>query len=484
VFCLACASLAAVSWIRLEGQRHALELFAPGSMTSLRMQSLAGLLATGAVLVLLQRRRTSLSGPRIMRWVFLSGVGGWILIVFGLEWYERAWVWRCMPALCLLAAILLALEILQQRWSGILLSMLVSLAATAIGLELGLRALAAWRPSALLARQSGSPGVNVERSRPRSGASRYYFPCNSQGHYDDEFRLRTGDERRIAVVGDSFSQGSVPHHLHYTTVAERVLGVPVDNYGVSSIGIPEYEYLLAHEVLPRDPSAVVIGLFTGNDLDLPATELHGPAERSFFDRTQVFIAFLPDRILRLRAERAANHGRTVEPVGEHAGAPSEAREELFPWVENPALEQPTMSEVSYLRVEQDRARFLSRLTSGEIEVIVAELREMQQICAPRKFLVLVIPDEFQVEDLLWKQIQARAGGLELERDRAQALLAAALERAGIEFLDPLPLMRAAEPLADGNKHFYHLQDTHWNARGNELAGRALAERLRSMLPPR
>ena len=37
---------------------------------------------------------------------------------------------------------------------------------------------------------------------------------------------------------------------------------------------------------------------------------------------------------------------------------------------------------------------------------------------------------------------------------------------------------AVEPSPSGRRQLYHLQDTHFNARGNRLAGEALAEFLR------
>jgi hypothetical protein len=45
----------------------------------------------------------------------------------------------------------------------------------------------------------------------------------------------------------------------------------------------------------------------------------------------------------------------------------------------------------------------------------------------------------------------------------------------------LPILRAAPPWTDGKKHFYHLRDTHFNARGNEIAGKALGEFLKPFL---
>ncbi|MGB3969125.1 MAG: hypothetical protein WBO45_20490, partial [Planctomycetota bacterium] len=52
---------------------------------------------------------------------------------------------------------------------------------------------------------------------------------------------------------------------------------------------------------------------------------------------------------------------------------------------------------------------------------------------------------------------------------------------GIPCLDLLPVLLAVPPLADGNRHLYLRNDTHWNARGNAVAARALAPWLRNLL---
>jgi hypothetical protein len=66
------------------------------------------------------------------------------------------------------------------------------------------------------------------------------------------------------------------------------------------------------------------------------------------------------------------------------------------------------------------------------------------------------------------------GGERLERDLPQRVLAEWLSEQGIPYLDLLPILRAVPPLPDGRRHLYHLRDTHFNARGNDVAGRALA----------
>jgi hypothetical protein len=90
---------------------------------------------------------------------------------------------------------------------------------------------------------------------------------------------------------------------------------------------------------------------------------------------------------------------------------------------------------------------------------------------PLKFVL--IPDEFQVEDELWEEI-VRQSGKPLDRDLPQRRIVEWLQARGRSVLDLLPLLRAVEPLEDGRRHVYHAQNMHFNARGNAIAGRALA----------
>src|SRR5213079_917994 len=124
---------------------------------------------------------------------------------------------------------------------------------TLVGGELALRAFAAWKPSALLARVSISPTQFLEQNRCRPGQVRFGFPCNSAGHYDGEFRRKSPGERMVLTIGDSFSIGVVPHAVHFTTVCERELGIPVYNMGIAGTNPPEYLDMLVHEALPLDP---------------------------------------------------------------------------------------------------------------------------------------------------------------------------------------------------------------------------------------
>ena len=91
-----------------------------------------------------------------------------------------------------------------------------------------------------------------------------------------------------------------------------------------------------------------------------------------------------------------------------------------------------------------------------------------------RLVIVILPDEFQVNDTLWEQVQRKVGDASpLERDLPQKKILAFCAEHGIPCLDLLPILRAAE--REG--HTYHLRDTHWNARGNEVAGRATSDFL-------
>ena len=86
---------------------------------------------------------------------------------------------------------------------------------------------------------------------------------------------------------------------------------------------------------------------------------------------------------------------------------------------------------------------------------------------------MIIPDVFQVEDSLWSEV-APPGATREKRMRSVAITRRWLEEHSFAYLDLLPVLRGARPLADGELHLYKLNDTHFNARGNAIVGRALA----------
>ncbi len=415
-------------------------------------------------------------------------VAGWELFLALVQPFQRLWFD-------------LALALAAGAWAGLILldrapalpcpglrrvagSALIGLSAGLVLLEVGLRGVAALHPSPLLARVGDAPRRLIERFRCSPGQVRFGFACNRGGYYDTEFLRRAAGERLVVSIGDSFNVGSVPQAWHYTSVCEERLGVAVYNLGVPGVGPPEYLRLLVDDALPLEPDLVVLCLFVGNDLTYAQVDRGLPDRglRSWLGREQVLTWVVPRRLARIAAERGRRAGREPPVAGSQAAhapvAPIDraALVQAFPWLNDPLLEEGSLSEPAFLRLETQRALENCRADPVSLAGTCALLGEALALAGAGRICVLLIPDEFQVEDALWEAVLWSAGR-DLERDRPQRLLTGWLARQGIPCLDLLPVLRAVPPLEDGRRHLYHLRDTHFNARGNRVAGEALADFL-------
>jgi len=434
---------------------------------------LAAPLACAGALRALARSERRPDAAALLR-VILAGLGlAWTTFIVTVPSYRVLWLELALGPALGITALVLWFELRTARWkpgrAKLARALLVALALAPLLGELTLRLLARVRPSQLLARDDSSPRSVLERNRASHPASRFGMSCNSGGHFDQEFARRAPGEQRVAMIGDSFSQGIVPFEMHYSTLAERALGVTIDNLGISGTGPLEYEELLVAEALPLDPSAVVISFFVGNDFVL---QHEGPSAPTglgaALDRRNLLVWLVPTRLASLVRERRAN------PAGIAGDA---LFEERYPWIGHPEREPPMITKQGFLSIERMRANLVCTLKEEQLQRAVQVLERMRKACGARPLGVVLIPDEFQVEDGLWAELELPG----LERDRAQGLLVRELGRLGIPVLDLLPEFRAVAPLADGKRHLYHLQDTHWNTRGNAVAGEALTGFVRRLL---
>jgi hypothetical protein len=338
---------------------------------------------------------------------------------------------------------------------------LMNAALILVGAELALRLVSAASGPALLAQEDATALDAIERHKLRPGEVRFGFPANALGHYDADFAPTGG--RVAASIGDSFGVGVVPHALHFTTVCERELpGWTVWNFGVGGAGPREYLWILEREALPRKPDVVVLNLFLGNDLDVREWSL----ARACFDRRNLLLAQVPRRLLRIGAMR--------QEAGP-AAAPSEAEARAaFPWVDDPMKEEPALAPELYLEVERKYFASAMGRDAASLGPLFGMLDRIRAACGETRLVVVLIPATFQVEDDLWRELTA---GRAADRDAPQRLIGDWLRSRGVEVVDLLPALRAVEPLADGRRHVYHRNDTHFNARGNRVAGLALARVL-------
>ncbi|MCE9593264.1 MAG: hypothetical protein K8S98_03625 [Planctomycetes bacterium] len=419
-----------------------------------------------------------------LRLAVVAAVAGWLAFLAFAQPYQGLWLELALgPIAGAWSLLVLALSRARLgRAANFAERALFALALAAPLLEVGLRVVARVHPTPLFARAGDTERAVIERFRCAPGTPRFGFPCNSRGFYDEEFHRKRAGERLIAAVGDSFLVGAVPHARSFTAVCERELGATVAAIGVAGSGPREYARLVLDEALPLDPDVVVVGLFVGNDFDIEVPDLEREASVLYdvFARERVMLFTVTERVVRLRREsaRANQVARNAGEVqGERAPRVDEARlDETFPWLADPAREEPTLSPEVFARLESERAALVCRGEPPSLATVEDALLRVRDACAGRDFVVVLIPDEFQVEDDVWRAATAKARE-PLDRNRMQRVLAAFLERERIPHLDLLPALRAAPPLADGRRHVYHLRDTHFNARGNAIAGHELAQFL-------
>jgi hypothetical protein len=406
------------------------------------------------------------------------------LLVFAPAWVAATiaatWVARRFPAP------------LVRRLRVIVWNLCILLIVVEIGLEVMVRTM----PSPLFAKVQEDVESLVRLKTQHPGWMFLGFPFNKDGWYDEELSPKSPDQFRVVSISDSFAWGTVPHHYHFTTVCERLApGSEVLNLGLSATGPDVYEYILRHYGQPLDPDLIVVNLFIGNDLQELIGIKPNPWPGRVFDRERLLTYRISKRLLILSREskrKAADVAAVTARMA--ATSPVENRilirpgerivpqhlAEVFPWLDDPPLEPPVISSASFAEIEVSRARATCHAFNLAPQWQAEFFLRMRRIAAAAghtPILFVLIPDEFQVEEEVW-QIVESASPEGLDRFRPQELLSEWCALNGLSWIDLLPYLRAAPPLEDGGRHVYHRQDTHFNRRGHEIAGRVLAEEVR------
>lgn len=329
----------------------------------------------------------------------------------------------------------------------------------------------------------------LRKFRQTPGAVYLGHPFNSDGYYDDEFFAAGDKDFVVALITDSFGVGVTPKRLNFSQVVEdglqEALGgefdrVAVHNFGIPSINIPEYLYLLEGELGRFSPSMILVCLFVGNDLLLNTSSEYGRSSL-----TEWWVYKLPQRIM-----LAIRHGTALPKANEdgekglegewrvhQAGSNMTGKPDDY-WFD-PAQQVPHFPWEKYVETEILRARMAQPNRPGmqaNYRKVRKALREMteraQALGAP--LAVAVLPDEYQVNDALWQAVvQSSPNPGAYERFYPQQVVLSALNDLEVPVLDLLPVLREAEQ----ESPTFHPQDSHWNARGNQVAGKAIARWL-------
>lgn len=479
-----CVLASALVWAVSDFLRHRLELLEEGGRSSRILHGawilLSVLAAAGFIFLALRRRR--ITAARV-RWGLYSVLFALILATLAklsILSPDKEEVHRALfHTLLLLYLVLWTTSLLLVRADqgarkrGALLVLDIVLMNALVLLLVGEMALS------LLSRISPSPlflGASVERNlealRYAPGTRYFDFYLNSRGYHDEEFFEAEDTDLLVAVVGDSFTVGIVPYEFNFVSILEKELQaargeghrrVAVDNFGVPGIGMFEYAHLMETEILPLHPSLVVVAVFVGNDI-LESK----PPRRRRFTLDDWLVVTVPRRILAV-LRGSSPGGVEAAAIGRRAqdqrGTP--------PYIHDPSLEIPTFPEEEFCRIERSRIQVLDPddpVTVRRMEGFLELLDSMQERLGER-LLVLVLPDEFQVNDSLRAEILARhpAPPSRIELRYPQDRIAAWAREKGARVVDVLDPLREAW----SRQRVYHLRDTHINAAGNAVVAEAL-----------
>jgi lysophospholipase L1-like esterase len=291
---------------------------------------------------------------------------------------------------------------------------------------------------------------------------------------------------RVLALGDSFTFGSggVPHRQHWPTLLEEGLSkrrserVEVLRLGVGGTSTEFQLRLWQIEGSRLDADAVVVALFVGNDFFEAQGKLAQQFPRSAADR--LADASLGFRLLRnLVRARFDTEAQGIGDLASPARDDQRGGYEIPEYAERFDPDVPLMTPAAYLRIEsklmdltarEHERQFLAlfRRVARTLEGFHAEVTE-----TGAKFIVLIIPDVYQVDDTVRDAVlgakQRRLDAYDLERP--QRTLVEFLTARGIDHVDVLPAFRRGAR----NERLYRLRDTHWSPAGNRLAAELLLE---------
>lgn len=316
------------------------------------------------------------------------------------------------------------------------------------------------------------------------------FVLNSRSLRTPEYEIAKPEGvYRVVVLGDSFaySSGGIPYGWHWPVLlgrqleARRSQAVEVVNLGIPATGPAFQRRMWQLEGSRLEPDLVLLTFYVGNDFrdDVGDNALEG-AEPGLVDR-------LARVSLTVRAFRALHRLRGLEPgaLPGPSRSPEEPLEsggyELVSYRREYDGTRPSVGADFYARVVARRMEIclLARSDTFErqldrvVETLESLAAEVDSVGA--RFVVVIVPDEFQVDAELrraaFECAGTAAGAYDLERP--QRALSRRLAAAGIETVDLLPAFRRVSD----SRPLYRPRDTHWNPAGARLVARTLTAAL-------
>ncbi|MEE8526663.1 MAG: SGNH/GDSL hydrolase family protein [Thermoanaerobaculia bacterium] len=316
------------------------------------------------------------------------------------------------------------------------------------------------------------------------------FVLNSRSMRTAEYAAasRTGDQEpgpyRIMVLGDSFTfaSGGVPYQQLWTLRMRQELEqsgalgeLEVFELGVPGVG-PRFElrlWELEHELV--DPDLVILAFFAGNDFRDESKHALEPWTETLPVRWSYTYRLIRNLRRVWQGREQLRLSDSEQQVHERGGFDVGMKPEQI----GPVRDDPQ----AYLQLEANRIQICRASQRNEFLRLAADVDDVIRRFATEvrasgaDFLVVIIPDEFQVDPELRRKVldHLQVSADEVDLDLPQRHLAGQLEEAGIPYLDLVPLFRERTR----TQRLYWPNNSHWNPEGNALAGEAVADYLAS-----
>jgi len=312
------------------------------------------------------------------------------------------------------------------------------------------------------------------------------FRVNSNGFLTPEVSYnKSQDEFRIVLLGDSFAVGVVPYELHFIRLLEKYLNdnemlnhiknFQVVNLGLACVGTGMELELLRLEGVKYQPDLVILGFFIGNDFIDPIYT------SKLFDKKKERLEDL--RIISL-IKNLYIIKTSLPNYGSQKIKPS--HDKLYGFYTGEGLQgynpfKPTFELEDYLEIEAGRLGVYQQGSSAyeNLAQIKREIISMERLVEENngEFLVLIIPDELQVNPSLLKQTLEYRGISKEEVDLGLPgrVLKDFFAENNIDYVDLLSYFETNNQ----SRVLYQPNDSHFNSTGNK----EVAEILYSHIAP-
>lgn len=331
---------------------------------------------------------------------------------------------------------------------------------------------------------------------PHQPYNGYY--TNALGFADREFsEEKAPGTLRVMGLGDSFTHGSVSYPQNVLTVAEALLNrdcgrrIEIMNFGISATGL--WDYRMVHKLAwaRYRPDRVLVHFYMGNDgpdLVFGNTEIPSPSGSSLF-RSYAWRYLLNA----VNVLRSVDQGPMAE--ADAAGDPKargamrvQGQAEMSDDRAPPKFSEESFRRMAGLEVARTyRGRNLpyGDLWNKTFDALDA-LRLDVLASTGKPPIVILYPSESQIytrlrdDSISWIKAEKPAVDPDdFDPDFPGRMVLDYCKRTGTPCYDITPRIQAAA--REEVRSLYLPRDTHWNVKGNYVAGTAEADALRNEL---